>query len=211
MNITILFHRRFAAGTLLFSTHKVSSYTDLLLSECLPHKMLEGGFRRPLQASAHPNQHYLSDITVCAQLNFFLFHPIGVLLVIGIFFEMEGGETKYARLLLLGAPTVTDSFRCASTFGPSTQYKYIYRSHVHIFEWEAMILGLLRWGFESFPFVKVFHAPEIWWIIYPPPIPEFPGCCGRSTLHRSILLSLFLTIWYFISFPLFLFFSPSPS
>lgn len=134
MNITILFHRRFAAGTLLFSTHKVSSYTDLLLSECLPHKMLEGGFRRPLQASAHPNQHYLSDITVCAQLNFFLFHPIRVLLVIGIFFEMEGGETKYARLLLLGAPTVTDSFRCASTFGPSTQYKYIYRSHVHIFE-----------------------------------------------------------------------------
>ena len=83
MNITILFHLRFAAGTLLFSTLKVSSYTNLFLSECLPHKMLEGGFRRPLQASAHPNQHYLSDITVCAQLNFFLFHPIRVLLVIG--------------------------------------------------------------------------------------------------------------------------------
>lgn len=49
----------------------------------------------------------------------------------------------------------------------------------------------MRLGPFSFPpFVKVFHAPENWWIIYPPPIPEFPGCCGRSSF-ASFFFPLF--------------------
>ena len=86
---------------------------------------------------------------------------------------------------------------------------FVYRSHVHIFEWEAMILGLLRWGLALFPFVKVFHAPENWWIIYPPPIPEFPGCCGRSSFasfSSSFPLFDYLVFYFFPFFFNFFFF-----